>query len=205
MIATVPSRAPPSNTFTRTQWNAILGSPSQIQALTRGAFFLVVTDVGGAFDSLFYKAQNGSTADTLRQMAAGSRPAAPVFLPLATFVTASGPALEAVGWANYDPALYDLSGFSVKLRVRFRASMSLAGAVAEVTLVDLTTGATVATLTPNVSTRNPPPSYASGVFNASATATCYELRARITNDGGDPNSYVELGGASLEIVSWVTP
>ena len=49
-----------SNTFTQTQWAAFLADPVARNNFSRGAFALVVADVGGAFVALYQKGQNGN-------------------------------------------------------------------------------------------------------------------------------------------------
>ena len=193
---------PGSQTYTETAFAAFLASPTAINEFTRGVHILVVDDVDGSFRGLFVKSEYGPSPLSIRAIQVGERPASTYRIPLATRETASGAAQVAIGWGDYDPALFDLSGLTVVMRLRFRAAVSAVGVMAEVKLWDLRTGLAVATLNPNTHTRSPPAAYDSALFNANADETCYELRARITNDAGDPAAYVDVGGAALEIVTW---
>ncbi len=190
-----------STTYTRSQFDALLAAG--VDRISRGVFLLVV-GAGGAFEELWYKAQYGS-ASALRRVQVGDRPAGTYRIPLATHDSADGPANVSLGWAAYDPAAYDLSGLTVALRLRFCASMSLAGAEAVVELVNLSTSTVVSTVPVTSTDRLPPTAYQGAEFTASASATVYELRARVTDDGGDPASFIEIGAASLDIVSWEVP
>lgn len=97
-----PQRWRASETYTQTQWAALLASPARIGAFSRGAFALVVDDVTGAFVALYQKGSFGTATSTFVQVsgAPASLIAGPAPVGTATIRWSCGEDAGAVALAN---------------------------------------------------------------------------------------------------------
>jgi hypothetical protein len=101
-----------SNTYTETQWAALLADATRRRAFSRGAFALVVADLDGGFVALYCKGQTGTGVSSFKLIATGvaeiPAPPADVLLDVAAPNTNVRLGVAGVGAAISDAALLAL-------------------------------------------------------------------------------------------------
>jgi hypothetical protein len=101
-----------SNTYTETEWAALLADATRRRAFSRGAFALVVADLDGGFVALYCKGQTGTGVSSFKLIATGvaeiPAPPADVLLDAAAPNTNVRLGVAGVGAAISDAALLAL-------------------------------------------------------------------------------------------------